>query len=85
MQTGRIFIRCKFKIVKTISREIWEGAKRNGRCSIQGRDKISRVCNGGHEGRYCICGKYSEPIYIKDKSTVLDAHETYYEVFERAL
>ena len=27
-------------------------------------------------------GKYSEPIYIEDKSTVLDAHKTHYEVFE---
>ena len=61
---------------------ICECAKRNERFSIQGRSRISHVCNGGHEGWYCICGEYCETIHIEGWSTALDGHETYHEVFE---
>jgi hypothetical protein len=44
--------------------------------------RISRVCNDGHEGQYCICGEYSEPIHVEALSTPLDGRERYHEVFE---
>ena len=62
MQTGLNSVRCKFKIIKAFE---WKYAKENERCFMQGRDKICHVCIGGHEGRYCICGEYSEPIHIE--------------------
>ena len=44
--------------------------------------RISHICNGGHEGRYCICDKYGEPIHVEGGSTALDGRETHHEVFE---
>ena len=60
-----------------------ECTKGNGRCSIQGQSRISHACNGGHEGRYCICikcGECGEPIHVEGQSTSLDSCETYHEV-----
>lgn len=39
--------------------------KANGRCFIQTHSEISHVCNDGHEGQFCICGNYGEPIHIE--------------------
>ena len=44
--------------------------------------RISHVWNGGHDGRYCICGEYHEPIHVEGRSTALDGRETHHEVFE---
>ena len=45
--------------------------------------RFSHVCNDGHEGQYCICGEFSEPIHVEVKMfTALDGRETYHEVLE---
>ena len=52
------------KLLKLSDEEFMNMQKRNERYSIQSWSRISHVCNDGHEGRYCICGKYGEPIHI---------------------
>ena len=52
------------------------------RCSIQGQNRISHVCIGGHKGQYCIRRKYGEPIHVEGRSTALNGCEMYYEIFE---
>ena len=82
MQTGHNSIQCKFKIIKTLGWGIWECAKGNGRCSIQGQGWISHVNNGGHESQFCICSEYGEPIHVEGQFTILDGCEMHHEVFE---
>ena len=75
-------MQCEFKIVLTFRWRIWECGKENKTCSIQGRGKISHVCNVGHEGQYWICGEYGEPFDVEGRFTALDGHKTCHEVFE---
>ena len=79
IQTGWNSVRCQIKIVRIFGWKSWECAKENKRCSIQGHDRISHVCNDDHEGKYCICVEYDEPIYIEGCSTSLDGCETHQE------
>ena len=45
--------------------------------------EVSHVCNGGHEGCYCIWCKFGESIHVTGQSTTLDGSKTHHEVLER--
>lgn len=69
-------------MIELSDKEIRECAKGNERCSIEGRGRISYVCDDGYDGRYCICDEYIELIHVKGQCTALDGRETYHKVFE---
>jgi hypothetical protein len=74
---SRIFLEANLKLMKLIDEKYVEVEHQ-----MQGSNKLTHLCNGGHNNRSCICGQCYKPKHGKTKPYALENYQDDYGVLK---